>query len=266
MSLLDQHMVIQEIKTILKVYPDFVRFYQYAQPFYVPRYDLAEKRPPSDKKKSSQVDPEEYELVSRNKAKTRLLDLTLSNPFDLFVTFTFAKDRQNADGKKRQMNFWLNNQRNLHGKFGYIMVPEYHKDGESLHFHGLFMGYNGNLVDSGKKQNGRTIFNINSYRGGFTTAVKIDNIAKVAGYIGKYITKDMPKFKNKQRYWRSNGLKLPLKIINPLLNNDDKEPFISIYKDSKKEIFEIQGQLSDKDLARIADYGKRRYDDLYAAE
>lgn len=268
MSLFDNYIVNQEIKTILKVYPDFVRLYVFEQPLYIRRYDLAEKRKYKGDKKIKYVseDPEEYERMSRARAKSKIIDLALSNPFDLFTTFTFAKDRQDVDAKKRQIAFWLNNQRNLHGKFGYLMVPEYHSDNESIHIHGLFYGYNGNLVDSGKKKNGRTIYNILSFRGGYTTAVKIDDLAKTAGYISKYITKDMPKFKGKQRYWRSNGLKMPLKIINPLLTTDDIELFTSIHKDKKSEVFEVRGQLNDNDLARIADYGKRRYDDLLVAE
>ncbi len=270
MSLLDSYIVNQEIKTVLKVYPDFIRLYQYAQPFYVRRFDFNERRfyDPDKPSKPSAIDPEEYERMSLGRAKTKVIDLALSNPFDMFMTFTFDSkkyDRYDVDARKQQLGFWFNNQRNIHGKFGYLVVPEYHKDG-ALHFHGLFMDYKGNLKDSGIKQNGRTVYNIASYRGGYTTAVKIDNIAKVAGYIGKYLTKDMPKFKGKQRYWRSNGLKLPLKIINPLLNNEDKELFSSIHKDNHVEIFEIRGQLPDNDLARIADYGKQRYNDLYATE
>jgi hypothetical protein len=160
------------------------------------------------------------------------------------------------------MGYWLNNQRILHGKFKYLIVPEYHKDNKSLHFHGLFLGYNGNLVDSGRTKNGRTIYNINSYRAGFTTAVRIDNREKVASYVAKYITKDMPKFRNKQRYWCSNGLKRPLKIVNPKLTEKDKTFFSRVHKDKQKEILEFRGQFSDNDLARIATFGLPREDDL----
>ncbi len=269
MSILDRYIVVQEIRSILKVYPDFIRLYKFAEPKPIVRYDYNERRSYSgeDKKKSTvAIDPEEYERMSLGRAKTKIVDLALSNPFDLFVTFTFKSDRQNVDAKKRQIATWLNNQRNLHGNFGYLLVPEYHKDGVSIHVHGLFMGYKGTLKDSGKKENGRTIYNVTSYQGGWTTAVIIDDIAKVAGYISKYITKEMPKFKGKQRYWRSNGLKLPTKIINPLLTTEDMEMFSSIHKGKKVEVLEIRGQLSDVDLERIAGDRSQRYDDLYVAE
>lgn len=260
----DQYEVYQEIKSVIKVYPDFVRLISYGEPVLIRRFDYDERRfnPDKEPKTKTDVDEEDYEAISIRRAKTNLIDLTLCNNFDLFTTFTFAKDRQNVDDKKRKMGYWLNNQRILHGKFKYLIVPEFHKDKKSLHFHGLFSGYNGTLIDSSKTKNGRTIYNITSYRAGFTTAVKIDDREKVAGYVAKYITKDMPKFKNRQRYWCSNGLIRPLKIVNPKLTEQDKAIFSSIYKDKQKEILEFRGQFTDNDLARIAAYGVRREDDL----
>lgn len=269
MSIFDRYIVNQEIKSLLKVYPDFIRLYKFAKPKYVKRYDYNERpryQGEERKKSSTPIDPEEYERMSLGRAKTKIVDLALSNPFDIFVTFTFKSDRQNVDAKKRQITTWFNNQRNLHGSFGYLMVPEYHKDGVSIHVHGLLMGYKGNLKDSGKRHNGRIVYNITSFQSGFTTAVKIDDIAKVAGYISKYITKDMPKFKGKQRYWRSNGLKIPRKILNPLLTAEDLDMFSPIHKGKKIEILEVRGQLSESDLTRIAGNREERYDDLYVAE
>lgn len=266
MSLFDGYIVNQEITTVVKIYPDFVRLLKYKYPFYVKRYDFDPYRPSSSKKSRAVLDDEDYERKSLSRAKTTLIDTALCNKFDLFVTFTFAKDRQNVDAKKRQMAYWLNNQRILHGKFLYLIVPEYHKDKKSIHFHGLFSGYNGKLVDSGHKQKGRIVYNIRSYRTGFTTAVKIDHIEKVSSYIAKYLTKEMPRFENKQRYWRSNGLKRPLKIVNPMLTEQDIGLFTHAFTDKQKEIFEMRGQLADSDILRIADYGRRRYDDLWVAE
>lgn len=264
MSLFDGYEIHQEITSVIKIYPDFVRLTKFKTPYLARRFDYDERRYGETKKHVGVVDSEDYELISLRRAKTILIDLTLTNHFDLFATFTFAKDRQDVDAKKRQMAYWLNNQRILHGKFLYLVVPEFHKDKKALHFHGLFSGYNGNLVDSGHVQKGRVIYNILSYRAGFTTAVKIDDLEKVSSYVTKYITKDMPRFRNKQRYWRSNGLKLPLKIINPRLSESDIARFKSIYSNKHQEIYEMRGELSDNDIARIAVYGIRREDDLRA--
>jgi len=263
MSLFDGYEVYQEISSVIKVYPDFVRLINYGEPVLVRRFDYDERRPDSENKskKNKKDDEEENEIKSIRNAKTRLIDITLCNEFDLFVTFTFAKDRYDVDLLKRRMAFWLNNQRILHGKFLYVIVPEYHKD-KALHFHALFCGYNGNLVDSGKRYKNRILYNVSSFRAGFTSAEYIESREKTAGYVAKYITKDMPRFKNKQRYWCSNGLKRPLRIINPKLTEQDKSIFKSVHRDKQKEILEFRGQFSDNDLARIAVYGTKREDDL----
>ncbi len=261
-SVFDGYEVYQEISTVIKIYPDFIRLIRYREPVLIRRFDYDEQRLNGEKKSKTKIeDDEENDLDGIRLARTRLIDITLCNEFDLFVTFTFAKDRYDVDLLKRRMAFWLNNQRILHGKFLYVIVPEYHKD-KALHFHALFCGYNGNLVDSGKRYKNRILYNISSYRAGYTRAEYIESRTKTAGYVAKYITKDMPRLKNKQRYWCSNGLKRPLKIVNPLLNEKDKSLFERVFNDKQKEILEFRGQFSDNDLARIAAYGTRRDDDL----
>lgn len=267
MSLFDGYTVTQEIQTMIKIYPDFIRLYKYTTPFSLKRYDYDPYNPNRPKKRNKTIiASSEFLNRSFRRAKTTLTDIALCNDFDLFCTFTFALDRNDVGAKKQQMAHWLNNQRLIHGPFRYIIVAEYHKDGKAIHFHALFGGYKGKLKDSGKVQNGRKVYNISSYRGGFSTAVKIDDIEKVSSYITKYITKAMPKFKNKQRYWCSNNLKRPLKVINPLLSEQDEKLFTSVFKDSQKEILECRTEFSDKDILRIADYGRRREDDLRIEE
>ena len=75
--------------------------------------------------------------------------------------------------------------------------------------------------------NGRKSYQYKSYTSGWNSAVKIDDIAKVARYIRKYITKDMPMLFGQNRYWRSNDLKKPVTIDNPNLELDHLEPFWS---------------------------------------
>jgi hypothetical protein len=186
------------------------------------------------------------------------------------------------------MGTWLNNQRKIHGTFRYLIAPEYHKRCEvcvkadidpclhpdrpkAIHFHALFGEYKGDLVDRGHKdKHGRAKLDIDSFQLGISTAIKIDpsldNHQRVAGYVAKYITKEMPKFHGKQRYWRSNGLQLPLKILNPLLTEQDKKQFELTFENKRRTVFELRGDLANAELARITNYGRPREDDLRAVE
>jgi len=163
---------------------------------------------------NSSQDPLERSI---RRTKTVISDYTKCNEFSLFVTFTFKKKRQDQQACRRRMSSWLKNQQKIHGKFQYLIVPEFHKDNKSIHFHALLKNYNGTLVPTKIKQKTRTIHNIKSYRLGFSTAVYIDNTEKVSNYIKKYITKDMPKLHNKsaKRYWCSKDLIKPEIIYNP---------------------------------------------------
>ena len=149
------------------------------------------------------------------------------NDFTLFITFTFdpkkTKDRYSPRVVKRQMRNWLKNQQRRYGKFSYLIVPERHKDG-ALHFHALFAGYTGKLVDSGKKRHGKTSYNLTGYTLGHTQASIIDDSQKAMNYLRKYITKDMPLFPGKHRYWASKGLRRPQVIDNPPPWDSNKTP------------------------------------------
>lgn len=163
---------------------------------------------------------------SLRRTKKSISDYVLCNPFELFITFTFAKNRQDVNEKRSQMANWLKNQRKRNGKFDYLIVPEFHKDKQSLHFHALFYGYCGKISQAINPktnkpivQKGQKIYTLPEYTLGFSNAKQIiqteDSASRVAYYIKKYITKDMPTFFNKQRYWVSKGLKLPKVQYNP---------------------------------------------------
>jgi hypothetical protein len=256
------YLVKEDIFSFAKIYPDGARYTLFREAISVDRHDYDEARGSTKRKRvgeNTKTDVQAYV----NRAKTNVIDISLCNSFDLYITFTFAKDRFDIDRCKRRMAYWLNNQRIKYGKFGYLIVAEQHKDG-ALHFHALFMGYKGKIVDSGVRRNGKPVYNIESYRAGFTTAQKIDSLdkQKITSYIAKYITKDMPTFRNKQRYWCSNGLKRPLKIKNPKLTPEIKRKFEPVYKDDYKEIWECFSPLPDNEIAYMADYGIPSEDNL----
>lgn len=286
--------VRQKLTSILKVYPDFVKLEVLNEPFDYHRYDYDPKRyRPSDSKKHKEPeDPAEIEKRNEWRARTNFIDLTLANNFDLFPTFTFdqlkVEDRYDVDSLKRHMSHWLNNQRHIHGKFKYIILPQYHKceacvkakakvcfhtdAPRAIHFHAMFGGYGGNIADTGHKYpKGQIKYDVKSYQLGmakaFTIGNTIDDRQRIGFYIARYIARDMPKFHRRHRYWASLGLKRPLKILNPLLTEEDRSRFQEIPTKSKRiQIYELRGQFTDAELARIANYGRPREDDLTVLE
>ncbi len=182
-------------------------------------------------------------IDSIRRTKKEIADITLCNNFELFATFTFAADRQNVDKCKSKMSKWLKNQRELHGKFSYLIVPEFHKDGKSLHYHALLKNYKGKLNFSGVTQNNKKVYHIKSYRLGFTNVTHIQDINKVAHYIRKYVTKDMPKFPGKKRYWCSTGLTRPIVTTNPSIDPFTLKQFVEVYRHKQLAILHLNGTL-----------------------
>jgi hypothetical protein len=249
--------IIKEFKTIYstrKIYPSFERVIVYKTPI-----ELTIKvndNSTEEKTEKMYTDMQREILLKRSLKRTKevLRDITLSNQFDLFCTFTFKDFRDDVDVCKARMHFWLKNQQkrqreNGEQNFDYLIVPEYHKDGASLHFHALLHGYTGELkqgffADTGKPvltKTGLPVYDIMGWHNGWASASKIDNsegsdsLQRVAKYIGKYITKDMPQFSGKKRYWCSNGL------IRPEIdNNVDLQPYLD---DHEVEVTESENYI-----------------------
>jgi len=224
------------VYSYLKVYPEQVRYIEYDRPYQQQAYyDAALKSVGHDRtarKAKSASDIEEYVLESLRRSKTAISDIVLSNRFDMWMTFTFngkkenermkgistTTDRYDVDLCKRKMSKWLKNQRELHGAFEYLIVPEFHKDG-ALHFHAFFNSYKGSVIDTGKVKHGKKVYRVNSYRLGISEMQYIsqtdDDYRRISSYIKKYITKDMPVFSGSKRYWCSTKLIRPTVIQNP---------------------------------------------------
>lgn len=158
--------------------------------------------------------------IERSVRRSRLmvLDYILSNDFDLFVTFTFNPkkvDRYDLQACYLKMQSWLwREQRKSGNAMQYIIVPEKHKDG-AIHFHAVMSRYPGELKKTNVIQNNRRVYNLSSYRYGFTNVQYLDgDRQKVAAYICKYITKDMITISNRRRYWCSKNLQKPIKYYN----------------------------------------------------
>lgn len=157
-------------------------------------------------------------LDSIKRAKDKIVDIALLNDFEYFVTFTFNDEIVNAkdyDLTIKKLKKWLDNmvQRN---NLIYLLVPELHKSGR-IHFHALMSG-NLKLVESGHfDKHNRIVYNVSSWKYGFTTAVKIDSCYEaVCKYITKYITKDISKITG--NFYYSGGIGL---IRKPMIAYSD---------------------------------------------
>lgn len=169
----------------------------------------------------------EYEFrkninIKRSVRRTlnEIYDISRCNCWELFVTLTFNPDKVDSfdyDEVTKKLKNWLDTIRRKSKDLKYLIVPELHKSGR-YHFHGLFANVDYDklkLIDSGKRTNtGLVIYNIDSYRWGFSTATKVKNTNAVNKYIAKYVTKDLAKnTMYRRRYWASRNCNKP-KVLN----------------------------------------------------
>lgn len=173
-----------------------------------------------DKKENKRrINTEDSIQRSVRRSRSVINDYVHCNDFDLFVTFTFDPkkvDRYDLNSTYIKMQGWLWRQHRKYKDFQYIIVPERHKDG-AIHFHALISGYEGNLLKTKVIQNNRRVYNIPSYRFGFTNAQYLDeDVKKTTAYLCKYITKDMELIHSRRRYWCSKNLKKPVSVYNKI--------------------------------------------------
>lgn len=204
-----------------KEYPKmFVKIFVYNTPFEISETTKQRKQ---KHKKHIADDPLNRDASlhsSLSRSRTTISDVIICNRFDWFATFTFDPKKLNRYDFNvcvRYMSTWLFNQRKHSPDFRYLIVPEKHKDG-AFHFHAVFSNFHGSMRKTKIRQKGRPIYNLTGFRGGFTTAVKIDSDEDskhaVACYIKKYITKDMPVMYGRKRFWTSRNLTRPIKTTN----------------------------------------------------
>lgn len=205
-------------------YPNFARVY--IPKFALPKGSAEAVRTAIDRIENPDIPASETNLErSLRRTRKNIKGYLLCNKFEHFVTLTIASDRQDIQRSKDKITNWVKNEKKRKGKFDYLIVPEFHKDGQSLHFHAVFRGYTGvveqSLREDGEplKQKGRLVYNYPSYTLGFNNVKLIDDqqdsATKVAYYLQKYVTKDMPILFGKNRYRASYGLRKPIVEDNP---------------------------------------------------
>lgn len=154
-----------------------------------------------------------------------------SNTWDWFVTLTFNPDLVDSFDYQltvRKLKTWIDYMRRSSPDIGYIIVPEKHKSGR-YHFHGLFRACDGiDFRPSGKTDHkGNPIYNVGSYKLGWSTATRIVDQSRVTKYLAKYISKDLCQVAfNKKRYWCSRNLEdAPVQEV--VLDKDKLEQLVS---------------------------------------
>lgn len=186
-------------------------------------------------------------IIKQNLLRTKktIYDVCRCNTWDYFITLTFKREKDSENDKYyvdcsnyddciKAVGKWFNNVRNRKANdIKYVIVPEFHADGEHYHFHGLLSNV-GNLsfVDSGHKtKDGLTIYNIADWKFGFTNATKVKDTSKCSSYITKYITKDLEKrIKGKKHFVKSQNCDMP-KIINLYMSDEEKMKYVYGLKD-----------------------------------
>ena len=219
--------ITSEVKTIATYYPNMIKVYQPIVPIkrLMSDWESDTKSALTSALPEPNSSNESTEERSIRRSRRRVRDYIMCNRFELFATITFAVDRHNIEHSKQKLNTWLKNQRDRNGRFEYVLVHEYHKDG-ALHFHGVLSGYKGKLKRSRNAKtkrhiasNGKPVYELAEYKSGFTKVQYIgdtpEDHEKVGRYISKYITKDMVSLFGKKRYWISHGLRRPIQEDNP---------------------------------------------------
>lgn len=152
--------------------------------------------------------PDNFQRSAR-RARQKCFDICLCNSFDAFVTLTFNKEYVNRTSYSDcygKLRVWLSNRVSRKNMY-YVCCPEYHKDGEAIHFHLLCNSSALSLVDSTHRRKGKVVYNLADWKWGFSTAILIDGekaFDRISKYIMKYMTKNQGQ-KVGGRFYLSGG-------------------------------------------------------------
>lgn len=171
-----------------------------------------------------------YEKLSNNisRAKSSVLEISLCNPWDYFVTLTLDKnkyDRYNLNGYVKDLGQFIRDQRKKYNTdIKYLLIPEQHRDG-AWHIHGFLYGLKSKML----KENAYGYLDWIDYtcKFGYCSIDKIKDKNKASSYITKYISKDFSKGVlklNAKMYYCSRGLKRAELIEKGLLNGTLSNP------------------------------------------
>ena len=135
------------------------------------------------------------EKLSNNisRARSRVLELALCNPWEWFVTLTIdgsKQDRSDLDEYVKDLGNWIGNFNRKYGcSMKYLLVPELHHDGKSWHMHGLLH----DVPAAALVRNEHGYMDVPYYRNrfGYISLSAVKSHERVSHYITKYISKSM---------------------------------------------------------------------------
>lgn len=211
------------------------------------------------------------EASNISRARSTVWELAMCNEFSYFVTFTLNKDKMNRydlNGFIMKLSRFIRDYRKKEGTdVQYLLVPEEHLKG-GWHMHGLMNGIaESDLIKLSLKDNipeklkeliraGRTLYKMKSYeeKFGWVIVEKIRNKEAIAGYMTKYINKNIGVSvteKNKNAYYCSQGLKrsevikkgtFPTQLRNAL-QFDFENDYVLIHHIKEHELEMVLSQL-----------------------
>ena len=129
-----------------------------------------------------------------SRAKRRVFELIAANPdLNMFCMFTVQFGRDDYAAIIKRLGQWLDNRVRRKG-LRYVLVPEFHDDEQSIHFHGVFNESALALENSGKRHGRKVVYNLPEWSLGFATAVRIGSRdiepIQCAKYIADYMLKN----------------------------------------------------------------------------
>lgn len=196
--------------------------------------------------------------TSLNRTKNMIYELSKSNDWEYFITFTFDPkkyDSTDYDIVTALLKKFIDRVRKTKAPdLVYMIVPEFHADGKKYHFHGLLANVGRlDMIPSGKLDcDGNNIFNVSAWNYGFSTATKIKDTVKASAYITKYITKECVQHtKYKKRYYASRNIKRP--DVTYLNAAATLEEVIAIYSPDTIKSLEMGGALNRVTYMEIDD-------------
>lgn len=177
-------------------------------------------------------------LCNISRARSRILELSLCNPWEYFVTLTLNSEKQDREDLKKyvhDLGIWIGNfNKKFNSSLKYILIPEQHKDGKSWHMHGLFH----DIPDSALVRNQYGYLDMPYYanRFGYISLSPVKDHERVSRYITKYITKDVMQrrsSKGEHLFYASRGLQGKQMLIQSMSVPIDSAAYESDYTFSK---------------------------------
>lgn len=188
-------------------------------------------------RKGSVSDVKSDNNISR--AKNRVFELALCNPWNIFLTFTLDSRKYDRDDlqkfQKDISQFIRNYNRNHSLNIKYLLIPEEHKKG-GWHMHGFLMGLSDEHLRlftlseklpkyiREKLKSGQAVYEWEPYRKkfGFCDLEVVKDQFAVSAYVTKYITKDLDRTVRESGahlYYCSQGLSRSVVIFRGKAND-----------------------------------------------